>query len=1518
MGERWRGGLSGAVVLALCTFCMVLAFGPGVRVGEARCPGPPFDASSGIARYFKAGPCSQQKAAKPQDSSESPKGQLSSGECSQKAGGQGQQQSQCSGSKRAKRGSGVPGKPPTPPAKGSLELAKQDSDSIHITSINVSALRPHLQSLLDDIASASVAMDACLVQEHCVSASSMGSVMKAASKGGSKAILGPAVTSGTRVHAGVGAIAGPKIRIRPLKPVLGVLSKYIEAGRLLFVLADIGGSAPILLCIVYAWTDAHVRAENRQYSCEMFKSICDELAHHSLPAAIVGDFNADLEDLDPLQSRIDSNQLFDLGALQHLGDQAGQTTCLAHGARGATRRDFFLANTLLLPWATGFRVIEGEGFDVHSPVMASFTPPKASLACSLSRPAPFECPPTISKVEWRKELEEASGRYFGDQVASSFASAAQREDVDGMWQWWSAAAHGLFESVEKCHGMQARAGVMHGKPKFRSHDVSHSGAQYGASVEGPHVQVAREAAELHKQARRVRYMADAIRACKVVQVDSWPRDLAGAWRRAVQADRQRNDMAEVRVLVGTGARWHVVVIVLRKLADKLAKLAQAKTDEAFSRKRATLREAAADSRRGLAVAFRCLRKPRTDGIAMVRGSDGRVTADPQEVDTRVREVWRAITDGNGDQAQVAAAFLRKYEEHLVSMPEQDMGPLTPSRVRKVLRASRPTAAGADGWAPAELANLPWLAIVRLTEFFNVVETTGKWPQDLSTVLCSFMAKEEQASLDPLQYRGISILATVYRLWAKARLADLQGWVEEWRHPDLFSGVAGVGAQDAWLFTAQQAERARSEGDPFAVTACDLYKCFDQSNRTLLYGLLARAGMPSRLLLPYMAFMENAQFRCVLSAGVGQPERRKCSIPQGCPWSMMCVGMLVTPWLRGLTAISPNVRGRALADDLLITTGLQGPMPEEEVAIDHAEAVSWTAEFVADIGALLSASKTKTAASTKAVRATLKREVARGFERPFPLVFDFRDLGSHLVSTRRYVGPTLSARLDQACVTCKAIATLPLAPERRAQVIAGKVIPAALYGCQSSPAASTKVARLRSAIVDTLDRTAARTRSLPLAFVLQNMELDPLVHILVMRASAVRRMWHLFPELQPVMIECLEKAIEANQSQEGPPKDGNAIGPVSLLLCSCLRVGLVCDAEWNLTSNDGSPVCNIMQFPCQRLKPRLIQAARDARQAMHERARQSVQGNGAVDRRITVAASKHWQGPDRTLVRRIQMMGVWTTSSLHHVGREDSAVCCHCNGERESWQHMWWECEAFQETRSQAWDGVVPQGQSLPPLLRNAGVAPALVYLEGGTLWGMQQGADAPGVPVWGEPPQEARALLERFRCHKGLQPGSTIRIDDFLSWLQGNEPLEQPPLPPEVLGVPPEIPNCFTDGSVQQCYRLGAAFAGQAAWCAHGQSGEGAPAPVPMAQGFTDFAFSEVGPRGTACWSFLEGVLPSSTRAEIAGLAMAMQYLAPVHIAVDNAAACKRSQGHCCLRQGPQAVGPQAQWGYVGHCPGSC
>ena len=290
----------------------MLAFSPGVIAGEAICHPPPSDANSGIARYFKATPCSQQEATKPQDSSDSLKRQHSSGECSQKAGGQGQQQSQCSGSKRAKRGSGVPGKPPTPPVKGSLQLATHDSDSIHITSINVSALRPHLQSLLDDIAAPSVAMDACLVQEHCVSADSMGSVAKAASKGGSKAILGKAVTSGTRVHAGVGAIAGPKIRIRPLKPVLGALAKYIEAGRLLLVLADIGGSAPILLCIVYAWADAHVRAENRQYSCDMFKSICDELAHHSLPAAIVGDFNADLEDLDPLQSRIDSNQLFDL------------------------------------------------------------------------------------------------------------------------------------------------------------------------------------------------------------------------------------------------------------------------------------------------------------------------------------------------------------------------------------------------------------------------------------------------------------------------------------------------------------------------------------------------------------------------------------------------------------------------------------------------------------------------------------------------------------------------------------------------------------------------------------------------------------------------------------------------------------------------------------------------------------------------------------------------------------------------------------------------------------------------------------------------------------------------------------------------------------------------------------------------------------------------------------------------------------------------------------------------------
>ena len=61
---------------------------------------------------------------------------------------------------------------------------------------------------------------------------------------------------------------------------------------------------------------------------------------------------------------------------------------------------------------------------------------------------------------------------------------------------------------------------------------------------------------------------------------------------------------------------------------------------------------------------------------------------------------------------------------------------------------------------------------------------------------------------------LSIANLVYRAWAKARLRQLRPWTKTWQLDDMYSGVPGRGAQDAWMLRALHIEALLVEATPF--------------------------------------------------------------------------------------------------------------------------------------------------------------------------------------------------------------------------------------------------------------------------------------------------------------------------------------------------------------------------------------------------------------------------------------------------------------------------------------------------------------------------------------------------------------------------------------------------------------------------------------------------------------------------------------------------------------------------------
>eukprot|EP00969_Alexandrium_andersonii_P046206 2027773-Alexandrium_andersonii.AAC.1 len=96
-------------------------------------------------------------------------------------------------------------------------------------------------------------------------------------------------------------------------------------------------------------------------------------------------------------------------------------------------------------------------------------------------------------------------------------------------------------------------------------------------------------------------------------------------------------------------------------------------------------------------------------------------------------------------------------------------------------------------------------------------------------------------------------------------------------------------------------------------------------------------------------MEALTFRNRLRAAVGQEMARRCSIPQGCPMSMMALALVMTGWQAAIQELHPMVASRTLADDMqLETVQDQREIEEAQIGQAHLEAICTTAEFATDL------------------------------------------------------------------------------------------------------------------------------------------------------------------------------------------------------------------------------------------------------------------------------------------------------------------------------------------------------------------------------------------------------------------------------------------------------------------------------------------------------------------------------------------------------------------------------------------
>ena len=299
--------------------------------------------------------------------------------------------------------------------------------------------------------------------------------------------------------------------------------------------------------------------------------------------------------------------------------------------------------------------------------------------------------------------------------------------------------------------------------------------------------------------------------------------------------------------------------------------------------------------------------------------------------------------------------------------------------------------GLDNWTFRFWKLLNFTTVDWLRRLLVLIEDQeAPWPKDTTTARAAFIRKPGTDEHDPLSFRILSILAVLYRTWAKARLADLRPWIRSWATDDLFSDIEGYGAADASYLSAWEVEECHLLQEHFSGAKVDIWKACDRLDREVVVAVALRAGLPAKIGVAYLSFMQKLRYSNTLAVGLGADHVRDLSIPQGCPFSMAFLACVLLPWCRAMRACS--VVPRVLADDLRIFAA--GP--------DHTTLVTCalrrTFVFIEGIGGSVAVGPGKSSFFSSDPEARTAFENTQwgsaGASRRISVVLDERDLGSH--------------------------------------------------------------------------------------------------------------------------------------------------------------------------------------------------------------------------------------------------------------------------------------------------------------------------------------------------------------------------------------------------------------------------------------------------------------------------------------------------------------------------------------------
>ena len=347
------------------------------------------------------------------------------------------------------------------------------------------------------------------------------------------------------------------------------------------------------------------------------------------------------------------------------------------------------------------------------------------------------------------------------------------------------------------------------------------------------------------------------------------------------------------------------------------------------------------------------------------------------------------------------------------MEELDNPPTMEELSKAIDRLTCGKAPGSDGIPPEVLKSGKPALLQPLHDLLCLCWEQGYIPQDMRDANIVTLYKNKGDRSDCNNYRGISLLSIVGKVFARVVLCRLQALASR-VYPESQCGFrAGRSTVDMIFSLRQLQEKCQEQRMPLYIAFIDLTKAFDLVSRSGIFSLLRKIGCPPHLLAVIRSFHEDMRSTVCYNGATSEAFPVSSGVKQGCVLAPTLFGIFFSMLLqhafndcsegvyihtradgnlyniarlRAKTKVAKVlIRELLFADDAALTSHSEGGLQQLVTCFSHA---------CKEFGLTISLKKTNV--------------MAQGAETPPNIVIDGCPL--EVVENFTYLGSTISSSL----------------------------------------------------------------------------------------------------------------------------------------------------------------------------------------------------------------------------------------------------------------------------------------------------------------------------------------------------------------------------------------------------------------------------------------------------------------------------------------------------------------------------